>query len=343
MIDPHVHLRDWKQKQKETVAHGLFVAEQIGLDAVFEMPNTDPALADHSTIEQRISLADAAKIDIFHGLYAGITNDSDQILKIVNCYEDLFPRVIGIKMFAGHSTGNMGIISYNEQEQIYETLTNAGFKGVLAVHCEKEFLLTPERWDPTQPSSHDLARPPEAETESIKDQIKLVKKTRFKGTLHICHVSSPESIDLIIEEKGKKAVKITCGATPHHCVLHKSVMNNNNGLLMKVNPPVRSIDFQEKMLNHLLAGHVDWIETDHAPHLTQEKTSPPYPSGIVGLPFYPFFIELLRKKNISPELLYKITHSNIEKAFNITIPSKNKLKLVNLSSEYDNNVFSFET
>ncbi len=77
MIDPHVHLRDWNQAGKETLRHGLSVAFRAGLDAVFEMPNTDPPLVTRDAIRRRIDDADAAcrslGIRIFHGLYAGLT------------------------------------------------------------------------------------------------------------------------------------------------------------------------------------------------------------------------------------------------------------------------------
>ena len=75
MIDPHVHLRDWSQKAKETLRHGLSVAWRAGLDGVFEMPNTDPPLTTREAILRRIDDADAAlaslRIPLFHGLYAG--------------------------------------------------------------------------------------------------------------------------------------------------------------------------------------------------------------------------------------------------------------------------------
>jgi len=83
MIDPHVHLRDWNQTVKETVKHGLSVAYKAGLDAVFEMPNTDPAMTSLEELKRRIQLADKAikelKIRIHHGIYAGVTPNADQI------------------------------------------------------------------------------------------------------------------------------------------------------------------------------------------------------------------------------------------------------------------------
>ena len=145
MIDPHAHLRDWSQSDRETISHGLGVAFKAGFRGVFEMPNTDPALVSREKIDERIRLADDAVsklgVNIFHGLYAGVTADENQIEEIVKVYDELFPRVVGFKMFAGHSVGMMGIIEKKNQKKIYEKLSELGFKGVLAVHCEKESLI----------------------------------------------------------------------------------------------------------------------------------------------------------------------------------------------------------
>ena len=111
MIDPHVHLRDWNQKDKETVKHGLSVAERAGIDAVFDMPNTDPALISANNIEQRIKLAESAESEVFYGLYAGLTANPEQIKEVINIYNRLFPKIVGFKLFAGKSTGNMAVIS----------------------------------------------------------------------------------------------------------------------------------------------------------------------------------------------------------------------------------------
>src|SRR5512147_3048378 len=142
MIDPHVHLRDWSQAAKETLRHGLTVAYRAGLDAVFEMPNTDPPLVTRDAIRRRIDDADAAcrgaGIRIFHGLYAGLTPVPRQIEDAVRAWKELFPRVVGLKMYAGHSTGQMGVVGPGDQALVYRTLAALGFDGVLAVHCEKE-------------------------------------------------------------------------------------------------------------------------------------------------------------------------------------------------------------
>jgi dihydroorotase len=174
MIDPHVHLRDWGQAEKETLRHGFSVAYRAGLDAVFEMPNTDPPLVTRDAILRRIDDADAARgslgIQIFHGLYAGLTAVPRQIEEAVRAWKELFPRVVGLKLYAGHSTGMMGIVDPREQALVYQTLAALGFTGVLAVHCEKEDLLRPSEWEPARPVSHARARPPAAEVASVHDQ-----------------------------------------------------------------------------------------------------------------------------------------------------------------------------
>jgi len=52
-IDCHVHLRDWDWKHKETIEHGLIVAKASGLDAVFDMPNTQPIITTADLVERR--------------------------------------------------------------------------------------------------------------------------------------------------------------------------------------------------------------------------------------------------------------------------------------------------
>ena len=184
MIDPHVHLRDWGQKAKETLRHGLSVAWRAGLDGVFEMPNTDPPLTTREAILRRIDGADAAlaslRIPLFHGLYGGLTAEPRQIEEMVRAWRDLSPRVVGLKMYAGHSTGGMGIVERDVQAVVYRALVELGYTGVLAVHCEKQSLLRPTEWAPGRPASHARVRPPAAEVASVDDQRELALAAGFR-------------------------------------------------------------------------------------------------------------------------------------------------------------------
>jgi dihydroorotase len=329
----------------------LYVAERAGLSGIFDMPNTDPAITTRKLAEERLELAKQANSPVFYGLYIGLTRNPEQIKEAVKSWRDLFSAtgeiaennfgrvgIVGLKMYAGKSVGNLEIIKEEDQKTVYNTLANEGFDGVLAVHCEKESLFKPNLWNPSKPISHCYARPFNAEVESIKDQIKFSQAANFKGQLHICHVTNTDSVDLINEAK-QEGRRISCGVTPHHCVLDEDSMKKKDGILYKVNPPLRRYEMKTKqsllsilfspvnfptfgssfLLYDLEGGQIDWIETDHAPHTLEEKSNAPYMSGFPGLPYYPHFINHLKKEGFSEELLFKITHSNIEEVFKIGI------------------------
>ena len=329
MIDPHAHLRDWNQKEKETIKHGLEVAYNSGFDAVFEMPNTEPALNSRENILKRIEDTDKAvkelSINIFHGIFAGLTADKNQIKEVVDTYNKLFPRVVGLKMFAGHSTNNMGIVDEEEQKKVYKKLVELNYDGVLVVHCEKESCMKPELWNPEEPITHCEARPPKAEVESVKDQIKFAIYNNFKGHLHIAHISVPEAVKLV--KDAKESLSISCGATPHHCLLDKSFMERDNGIMYKMNPPLRDEESSRKILEYLKEGVIDILESDHAPHTLKDKTRE-YMSGIPNLLFYPVFIEQFRKEGFSNERIKEMTYDNILRIFN-----KKKIKIKPIESK----------
>ncbi len=320
-IDPHVHLRDGEyESHKETLSHGFYTAWEAGISGVFEMPNTNPPLTSERAIKERIKAADTARekleIPLFHGILAGLTSDEKQIREVVAAWKKLFPRVCGLKMFAGHSTGNMGIIEPRDQAEVYSILAKENFTGVLMVHCEKEALLKPEAFNPLKPETHLDARPPEAEVESIRDQLKAAEEAGFRGTLHICHISVPESLNLIEESRERLPFKVSCGITPHHALFSVSNMMKEEGLLLKVNPPLRSKEMQKQMLKALLEERITWIETDHAPHTREEKLEKHY-SGIPGLQFYSTFIEILKKYGLDEETLHRLCFKNIVETFGL--------------------------
>lgn len=343
MIDPHVHLRDWNQSDKETVAHGLEVAWKAGLDGVFEMPNTDPPLTSGRMIRQRIELADRIldgsprlSTGFFHGVYAGLTSDMSQIEEAVETYNSLFPRVVGFKLFAGHSTGNLGVVSEQDQRRVFRALTKLGFQGVLAVHCEKEGLMKAGLWDPTDPVTHCRSRPPEAETESVRDIIGFAAEEGFRGTLHVCHISVAESVQILQEEKARSGLRLTCGVTPHHLLLSSKHMTGTEGLHLKMNPPLRSEENRHALVRHLAEGRITWIETDHAPHTLKEKLSGARcPSGIPGLPIYPRLIRLLKDWDMTDQEIARVTHDRIVDCFGIEIANSARIGANDLAGEYE--------
>ncbi|MEA2077694.1 MAG: dihydroorotase [Candidatus Marinimicrobia bacterium] len=338
MIDPHVHLRGGEQQHKETIKHGLAVAESIGLAGVFDMPNTSPPILRRAHIMRRLDCADRAGSPVFYGLYCGLTSDPEQIREAVACTRE-FDQVVGLKLFAGKSTGDLSIPDTVSQSIVFNTLAEEKYSGVLAIHCENEADFKPELWNPEKPISHTLARPPIAEVNSIVKMIALANDAGFIGTLHVCHISLPESVEVLEEARKQIKFRITCGVTPHHLLLCDTMMEQKDGLLLKMNPPLRAKNTRDRLLQMLLEERIDWIETDHAPHLKQEKLEPPYASGIPGFPILPRLLQILRTKGVSQALLDRITHERICDVYGISIPNK-AINDINMFSEYEFDAFA---
>jgi dihydroorotase len=282
MIDPHVHCRDGNQSYKETIAHALSVAYRAGVSAIFDMPNTDPPITTYERVIERLDIATMACSPVFYGLYVGVTADPYQIKDVVQCHKKFFRRmfisrdgragVVGLKMYGiypGKFAGDLAVVKEEEQQRVYKTLAKEGYDGVLVVHCEKESLFKPELWKSSDPVSHSYARPPQAEVESVKDQIRFATGYKFPGQLHIAHVSVPESVELVKRAKKAGKIKISCGVTPHHLILNtemQSRLNCKKGLLYKVNPPLRPKSYGTKLMEFLeLPGHRCFIATQAHP------------------------------------------------------------------------------
>ena len=335
-IDTHVHLRDFNQQYKETIKHGLEVARDSGVDAVFDMPNTDPPILTREVVEGRLRRADEAGVpEVFYGLYIGATKDREQLKRAVETYRYFFPRVVGIKLYAGHSVGNLGVVSERDQFNVYQTLAGEGYKGLLVVHCEKESVLDMQAWNPLNAITHCFARPEVAEVESVNDQLRFVRETGFLGKLHIAHISSPSAVDLVGVAK-EEGMNVSSAICPHHFIYDWQQMNvqeggegverkvderveRNRGLLWKMNPPLRSPQSRTRVLESLRQGKIDWIETDHAPHTLPEKMSHPFMSGVPGLAWWPLFEEYLRSQNFSDRLIEKLTFTNAQERLGVDV------------------------
>ena len=341
MIDPHVHLRDGAERSKETLEHGLGVAWRAGLDGVFEMPNTDPPLTSRDAIARRIDDADRViarlGIDIFHGIWAGLTADPAQIEDVVRSWAEMRPRLVGLKLYAGPSTGTLSVTALEAQRAVWTRLEELGYDGVVAVHCEKEggFARRGDGsldWDPSRPSSWAAARPPWSETASVEDQLALSAEAGFRGTMHVAHVSVPAALDAVARAR-RAGRRVSCGLTPQHALLSAADMDRPEGLLLKTNPPLRPEGMPGRMLEALLAGAIDWVESDHAPHTLADKRER-HASGLPVLPFWPRFVAILRERGMAPGLLERVTHEAACETLEAAVESSGRDPDPDLAREY---------
>ncbi len=331
MIDPHVHLRDWSESNKETILHGLKTAKECGFNILLDMPNTKPSLTTKENVLKRLedgrkAIEEIGDDNLYYGVYLGLTEDEREIEEMVSLHTSLFPSVCGLKLFASQSTGNMGIVRKESQERIYSLLSSLGYSGVLAVHAEKE-----SRFNLNE-TVHSKLRCALSEEESISDQIENAVKTSFKGNLHICHISTGKGIE-IVKEARKDGLRITCGATPHHSLL----TTKNEGIFSKMNPPLRDQKDRDSVIEALFDGSIDWVESDHAPHTMEDKLK-----GASGIPGFEGMLRLilfLRKEKMSEERINELFSAAAVKAFNLPytpspVPTVTEEMMEKVSLEY---------
>jgi len=328
IIDAHVHSRDQKGHE-ETVAHTLEVAKYSGVSAVGDMPNTgNNPIVDRETLTARLKLVREARVpEVRYGIYLGVTADSEQLKRAVELYNE-FSEVDGFKKYAGESVGNLAITETRDQRRVYGTFAEVGYGGPLFIHAEEETEMCRHLWNCDNPRSHGDARPPIAETKSVEKQIALIRFSGTKAKIHFTHLSVPESVRIV--DQARKYIDISCDVAPHHFIYDLSRMDDpHDGILYKMNPPLRPEGTNEQMLSLLKEGKIDFIATDHAPHPLKKKFPPDCSSGIPGLANWPFFKEFLRQNNFSEQQIFALTFSNAQERLGIDVninhsPIKNK-------------------
>lgn len=306
--DPHTHCRDEEWSYKATIAGTLQLALEQGVRKIVDMPNLPRPVIDRKRVSERLALVPDHRKDDYY-LWIGATSDENQLEEAVWCVRNI-PEVVGIKQFAGKSVGPLANTELGQQRTVYSTLARLKYTGPMANHCEKEVLLEPKKWDPENIFTHYSARPPEAEIMSVYDQIRLVGETGFEGKLHICHVSCPESVDII--DSARDDIRITCEVTPHHLMWAYDIMGGENGVDYKMNPPLRSPRENEVMRNYVREGKIDMIGSDHAPHSRKNKRED-YMSGYPSLGIYRGFIDkfLKGRLGLDDDQIDDMTYNNV--------------------------------
>ena len=161
-----------------------------------------------------------------------------------------------------------------------------------------------------------------AEDSMLEKVFSAVKKTKKKT--HICHVSSKDELRRIIEAK-KNNLPVTCGVTPHHLFL-----TEKDNQLMK--PTLKTVKDQAFLWQNIKL--IDVVESDHAPHTIEEKTSANPPFGVPGLETtLPLLLtrlpidEIIRLCFIGPQAIFDIpfdpdTHIVVDEKYSYTIENR---------------------
>src|SRR5919197_446265 len=157
------------------------------------------------------------------------------------------------------------------------------FDVPIAEHCEEESLAEGAQMHEGYYSSvlGLTGQPREAEEAIVARDLQLARLTR--GRLHICHLSSGGSVELVRRARAE-GLRVTAEATPHHLALTDEDLSGYDTNL-KVNPPIRSEEDREALRAGIRDGTIDAVATDHAPHAVEEKEQEfdRAPPGTIGL------------------------------------------------------------
>ena len=171
--------------------------------------------------------------------------------------------------------------------------------------------------------------------------IAAAKTAGFEGVLHVCHISTVQGVEQVALAR-KDGLRVTCGVTPHHLLLTDGAMRGEQGLLFKMNPPLRDERVRRRLVGLLEDGAIDWIESDHAPHSLADKTTAEggYASGIPVLPVYPRLVNWLAMRGLGADFIERITHGNIAETFGIPIENRGAQGALDLAGQYEFDPFA---
>ncbi len=258
-VDIHCHLRQPGDEDKETIATGTQAAARGGFTTLCCMPNTNPPLDNEATLTYVRTIA--AREGIVRVFPIGCITIGRKGEELVDMNE---LELAGAVAYSddGSCVGNPDIMRRALEY-------SRDFNRPIIDHCENEFLSQEGQINEGVVSLELGLRgiPAAAEELIIKRDIDLARETG--GHIHIAHVSTAGSVDLIRQAK-EEGVLITAEVTPHHLTLtEEAVMGFDTNA--KVNPPLRTKEDNRALLVGLNDGVIDIVATDHAPHTKADK------------------------------------------------------------------------
>ena len=259
LIDIHVHLREPGREDMETVASGTKAAIAGGITSVCSMPNTEPAIDSPESLKQ---------------LKAVIKKDAVTNVFVVSAITKgrLGKEIVDMKTMKKENIVALSDdgSSVQDESTMLGALKKSKENDLLIIsHCEDRNIskngVVNEGIIATKLGLRGI--PKKAEYEFVKRDIKLAQKA--KARLHIAHVSTKESVDIIRKAK-KRGINITAETAPHYFSITEDACVTYD-TRTKMNPPLRSKEDLLAVIEGLKDGTIDAVASDHAPHGKHEK------------------------------------------------------------------------
>ena len=273
LIDCHVHLREPGNEEDETIATGADAALAGGVTTVACMPNTIPALDSPGSVEYIVLQAKRAKkCNVYPVGAVSKGRAGVELAELGRLVE------AGAVAFTddGAPVANPSLMNRALQ---YASM----FDKVIMQHCQVMELTEGGVMNGGFQSMRlgIPGMPPEAEDIMVARDIRLAEVTG--GRLHVQHISTSRAVEVVREGK-RRGVRVTAEACPHHFTLTDDSLESFDSHF-KMNPPLRTQDDIDAVIEGLKDGTIEVLSTDHAPHAPEKKARELNlaPFGIIGL------------------------------------------------------------
>ena len=273
LVDMHVHLREPGFEYKEDITTGAAAAARGGFTSVACMPNTRPVLDTPEQIEYVLRRAGESCGVRVWPIGAVSRGQKGQSLTDAAALQE-----------AGCVALSDDGVPVQDANLVRDAMIRCKRLGLTILsHCEDADMVRNYAVNEGR-VSRALGlpgRPAIAEEIMVMRDAMLAEETG--AHVHICHVSTAKSVDIIRRMK-KRGVAITCETCPQYFTLTEDEILTQ-GSMARVNPPLRTAKDIKGIIAGLKEGTIDAIATDHAPHSAEEKAKPltEAPSGMVGL------------------------------------------------------------
>jgi dihydroorotase len=261
LVDLHTHLREPGREDAETVETGSRAAALGGFTAVHAMANTEPVADTAGVVEQVWRLGREAGLCDVQPVGAVTVGLQGRHLAELGAMASSAARV---RIFSDDGRCVADPVLMRRALEYVKA-----FDGVIAQHAEEPRLTEGAQMNEGVGSARlGLAGWPAAAEEAIIARDVLLAG-HVGSRLHVCHVSTAGSVELLRWAKGK-GWRVTAEVTPHHLLLTDELAGTYDPVY-KVNPPLRTADDVEALRAGLADGTIDCVATDHAPHAIEDK------------------------------------------------------------------------
>jgi len=271
-IDVHCHLREPGREDVETIATGAAAAAAGGFTAICAMPNTDPVCDNQAAVGFVVRQSQRAAMARVYPIGAVSVGQKGESLAE-------FGEMIAAGAVAVSDDGKPVASAHLMRTALEYART---FNVPVADHCEEPTLARGGVMNEGLMSMRLGLKGIPSEAEEIMAIRDILLARRTGGHVHLCHMSTRGSVQLIRWGKDQN-IRVTAEVCPHHLSLTEEAVGHYD-TNAKMNPPLRTADDVAALREAVRDGTIDVIATDHAPHHYDEKEREfaDAPNGIVG-------------------------------------------------------------